>query len=309
MLAIPEPKTARRGFSLIELLVVIAIIAVLVGLLLGGVLSLMGKPEDIQNRKDISDLNGKVEEFKAKFGVYPPDKVVLSNNLADYSNPALDPAYPKLGQDSLNILTKIWPKLDVTKANWAGGNPVTYPVILEGDQCLVFFLGGLQSLNPPGCLGFTDSVTNPVAIPSTSNKVSFYNFVNARLYQRNPNVPFLSYKDAYGVQPFAYFAARGKNYYGNERACQSLGVSPYYTLKKTGTFTITQYINPDSFQIISAGRDKAFGKAVGPAGANIMPFNIAPGQGSWDSNTPSVDPSGRDDQSNFSGAQLGLPQI
>src|SRR5439155_9839088 len=105
--------------------------------------------------------------------------------------------------------------------DWSGGlgipaNPGY--VILEGDQCLVFFLGGIPStangLN--ACLGFSRSPTNPTAVGG--ERLKFCDFQPARLTAIHGNA-FFSYLNPYGSAPigkaYAYFSTsrRGQNQY------------------------------------------------------------------------------------------------
>jgi prepilin-type N-terminal cleavage/methylation domain-containing protein len=314
MKAVPGIRARRSAFTLIELLVVIAIIVVIIGLLLSAVIQLLSWQDVIQNRKDVDDLNKAVEDFKTKYNVYPPSYIVLSNDPKQYdpNNPLGLPAQQyQLNQDSAKYLRQIWPKLDLTQSiDWSGGNmPAIFgnqpwTVTLEGDQCLVFFLGGLQSLSPPGTLGWANDSQNPTRLTLANKVAPFFNFLASRLYQRSPNHTFLSYKDVYGSQPIAYFSIRNstKNLY-MEGDCASLQVYPYYSIKNaTGGIKLQQFLNPDRFQIISAGRDMSYGAATGPAAPGNHP------QGSWDPINPSVSAQANDNISNFSGSALGQPQ-
>jgi len=295
MKATPKANARRDGFTLIELLVVIAIIAIIMGLVLAAVLQLLGTPDDVQTRRDIDELDKAVTAFKLKYHVHPPSLIMLSNDPAQYAT------HP-LGPQSATLLRQIWPTIDLETQShdWSGGTMQAivgnqkWTVILEGDQCLVFFLGGIPNINPYGCRGFVNSNKYPTE-PSllAGNKVPpFFNFEGGRLYQRDQNHTFLSYKDVYGGPAFAYFSTRNKakNSYV-DTDCAKLGIKPYYTSKGSAR----DYFNNTSFQIISAGRDKVFGAPAGPNGI-------------WDPNNPAVSPQARDDMANFSGSPLGQPQ-
>jgi hypothetical protein len=75
---------------------------------------------------------------------------------------------------------------------------------------------------------------------------------------------------------YAYFGQTGATNSYNVDNCPSLGISQHYT-----------NMNPNSFQIISAGRDKIFGD---------------PSQ--WSPNNGTTNIPGRDDMSNFSQSAL-----
>lgn len=74
----------RRGFTLIEMLVVIAIIVVLVGLTASGVLRFYASANRVANQNDMNELSKALAEFKQKYSIYPPSRVLLSNDPAQY---------------------------------------------------------------------------------------------------------------------------------------------------------------------------------------------------------------------------------
>lgn len=287
----------RRGFTLVELLVVIGIIGVLVALTAAAVIPLAGKGPAMQNINDIRQLESALHTFNADFKTYPPSRIFLSNNFSEYgTNP--------LGPESLSYLQRIWPRIDWSKGvDWGNVlNPGKVSVILEGDQCLVFFLGGMQ-LNG-GCWGFSTDPYNPTALPKPIQppevrKGPYFTFDNNRLkgpvgprpapFSQNAYV----YMDVYGAMPYAYFSTpKGPNRYNLDVLvqtvpvpgdCPSLVVSPYM---KNPNPPI-QYYNPNTFQIISAGKDMVFG-----AMTIVAPGNPAQGPGA-------------DDFSNFASGALG----
>lgn len=275
----------RGGFTLVELIVVIAIIAVLAGILVVALSGAWFTGRQAQNTHDIRQLEIAVQAFKTKYGIYPPSKIYLAPtraaiNTGDGSG------------ESLGYLTRIWPRLSATATiDWSGG--AGYAGWLDGDQCLVFFLGGIPDQTTPGCLGFGTDPTNPTNFTNGSSPPLF-DFAANRLFKRAGS-PFYSYMDIYGnaadpSQPFVYFSS-GKRSNGYEAGLAQViaglnNVRPYQ--RPAG-----RYLNPNTFQIISAGPDRIFaGAATG--------LVWTPSAGQWAANT-----SGHDDQSNFSGSKLG----
>src|SRR5919202_1182232 len=134
-------RTPGYGFTLIELLVVISIIGVLMALLSAAVFRVLGKGPEVMTRQDISQLSQALESFKVKYGFYPPSRLKLCEKYTDYADTLFD-------KDSQFYLTKLAPRMVDTWVsrgidwNQNGTYEVGTPVILEGDQCLVFFLGG-----------------------------------------------------------------------------------------------------------------------------------------------------------------------
>jgi prepilin-type N-terminal cleavage/methylation domain-containing protein len=311
MRLISQTKPTRQAFTLVELVVVIAIILVLAALLLSAVFKAMTFADELKNTNDIRQIDLAVQTFKTRYNVdYIPSKIFLSNARADY--PTSTPAtLPDLKYDSLQYLQRLWPRLDWTKPiSWSPSSaPAGMPATLEGNQCLVFFLGGIPSIDTATgifkCNGFSTDSTNPTNLSPTVGIVSpFYTFAAERLHLAGgPNAAgttfdtahsvFFDYLDSYGTRPYAYFScyktANGYGRYGSSD-CLLLGGSSFLPYGAAGVFQ-----NPNSHQIISAGRDKAFGTS----GSSWIP-------GTASDTYPPGNP-GADDQANFYNRTLGIP--
>jgi hypothetical protein len=297
-------------------------------------------------RSDISQLQTAVNAFKTKYEVdYLPSRIILCNNLNNqlYSN-------SQLGIDSKAFLLRMWPRL----GNYGPGNPnngliyigagsgwmpddtgasANSAYLLEGDQCLVFFLGGIQMKDPvtglPACRGFGTNKANPTIVVNSPTDPVLFEFLGSRLGQILPrpqsqNVGY-SFFDVYGTpptpgaqwdptqgEPYAYFSS-----YSN-------GYNPYFTLFQTSdcalisantaaapqglwpyfqtTTNPRQYLNNNGFQIICAGRDKMFGPG------NF--WDPRAGFGPWAQFQNAGQPGnpGGDDISSFSQRLLSEPQ-
>jgi prepilin-type N-terminal cleavage/methylation domain-containing protein len=273
------PTDRRGGFTLVELLVVITILTVLFALTAAAVVKAMGSGDTVKLRNEISQLAQAVQAFKTQYQVsYIPDRIVLP------------PGYDTL---TAQYFKTVWPRLSATPPSntlGTGTNPITvngipYPrgvfdywgvpnkgqqaVTLYGDQAIVFFLGGVldASGNPTG---FCTDQTDPMQ-PAKQGVVRhgpFYEFPANRLVAFSGSSPvntlpsrsaYRSFVDIYGQRPYLYFSSsKAGNDYGNVNLAPTsvpgkfIQISPYQ-------LNLTRFANPNGFQIVSAGKDGAFG--------------------------------------------------
>ena len=261
----------RPAFTLVELLVVMAIIALLASLLLVGIQAARNKGYDVADVNDMKQLENALNEFKGKYKVYPPSLIVLMPNRSDYNlaNP--------LHKESLFFINKRWPSIgDFTNVNWSGvaPNPLFTGVTLTGDQCVVFFLGGINGIE-----GFSTNPRNPAqdSPVNPTDRPKSFNFPANRLKGRVSGIatdPFPSFYDNYAQQPYLYFAPGSTGLYnlplsGTPTPSHTItinytdsltpvsdDVSPYFDGSSSRP---NPYWNPTTFQIITAGYDGRFG--------------------------------------------------
>jgi prepilin-type N-terminal cleavage/methylation domain-containing protein len=263
----------RAGFTLVELLVVITILGILFALTAAAVVQFIGKGDEVKQRNEIMQLANAVQAFKTHFQVnFLPDNFTVSSRY-----PVTDP--------SLQYLKSLWPRIGTPGAgfvavNWGALNGVASGGLqLKGSQCLVLFLGG-----PDGVSGFANSQTDPMNVNATNRMPAFFEFAPERLTGAAGQPR--GYKDIYGVE-YAYFSAgKAGNDYATALSIGPVTIKPYQT-----SLNPVRFANPNAFQIISAGKDQAFGTGG---------INWAVGGGS--------DPNGRDDVANFHPTALGVAQ-
>ncbi len=242
----PPRRSGRQAFTLIELLVVIAIITILAGLTLAAVMKFLSRGPEVQARSDITNLDVALKSFYSKVGAYPPSQIKLCENWSNYGNTQLD-------QDSQAFLRKMFPRGNFVAGatfNWAGVPATGATYILQGQECLVYFLQGPRGAGFDTTIGQTGLGNNRLG--------PFYTFQPGRLQASTVNAKFQIYIDPWGKQPFAYFSCyntpNGYNRYGASD-CSALSVQPYLN----NVNNVGQYYNPETYQIITAGADQVFG--------------------------------------------------
>lgn len=315
----------RKGFTLIELLVVITIIGILMALTLGVISRVYAYLDETKVVADVNRLAQACEQFKSTFGRYPPSRIILCDSTATYASiisGAVTPSvasglttaqFQALAAYSVEYLTAIFPGINLAGAshNWNGNLSGITPVVdagyqlLEGQHCLVYFLGGIR-YNGSAPTGFNTDKTNPTAQTTGARLGPFFDFDAARLNTSaaGSTTDFPSYNDVYGT-PYAYFAAKfpGTNNYPNKYVPTALAIAnDCHNLTTTGTVFFIPYFSSsvppvapaawstaisfkfhksDSFQIMSAGKDKQFGTGgqfnqTDPEQSFFIPTSVLP---------------------------------
>ncbi len=304
------PTRTRRdhpaSFTLIELIVVMAIIAVLVSLTTAAVMKILAKGPIVTARTEIGQLELALGTAMTQLGSGQANFIPSSITIREDGKYVSTNAQHVI---TVRVLTLLFGKScanfgpNYVQIDWNGDGTITAgDMVLQGQECLVFFLGGIPSATGAtnACLGFSNNPANPAAAGGTRLGPFYTAFDASRLIRRTTvraaaPAGFLVYLDPFlsqsggARQPYAYFSnyGAGNDYVTTDCAALGPNLIPYYT--KSGT-TIN-YINPKGFQIISAGPDGKWGIFTG---TNWTPLNgyagIAPGA---------------DDMANFSKNPLG----
>jgi general secretion pathway protein G len=234
----------------------------LVALLLAAWKFVVFIPEDwpaFLTKMEIGQMETGLAAFYVAHGVpHVPSRIKLSER-CDY--PQRD-VPETLDYDSVEYLRKLWPQIDLSPGSaldWNGDGQARGDWILEGDECLVFFLGGIPRGGDgpaPDCLGFARNARDPIR-PGGERDGPYFEFHTGRLRDVHGR-GFLSYLDPWGERPYAFFSSYGikggYNRYGGTD-CPTLGVWPY--AKALGI--TPRFLNPSGVQILSAGPDRRFG--------------------------------------------------
>ncbi|HEV3167121.1 MAG TPA: prepilin-type N-terminal cleavage/methylation domain-containing protein [Isosphaeraceae bacterium] len=249
----PRARCRSRGFTLIELLVVILILAILIALLLPAIMRAITTAKEGAQTAEISNLGNALADFKSQYGDYPPSRIILMENGAYDTTgtttavtwftttgiqpplSATDITYATLAQRSVKYLRKFFPRAIFGTTNQAlytqaffhdfngDGMMQTNPILLEGHEALVFFLGGIanRSGTATNMSGFSKLPTNPFISPSATiagannRQAPFYEFPSNRLADDDGDgMPgYLDSLDNSSQRYLAYFSSYGGGSY------------------------------------------------------------------------------------------------
>jgi prepilin-type N-terminal cleavage/methylation domain-containing protein len=248
------------GFTLVELLVVVAIIGILAALITAASFRVIATTRVTTVRMKINELEYALEQYKNKFGEYPP---MLNDT----------PAVTR-------HLKKRWPRLDAA-ATTAAMNVIA----ATNKDSLVFWLGGFRNIDGKYC-GFGVDKANPFGgALDGANSGAYDNEVFIELIQ-DTNVKLDrtivdSTRDKMRViismggkdYPVVYF--RGKKGGGIEayrnsndsnniwQETTSCGIAAPYSK------VLDKWHNPETFQLIHPGFDGRFGEEPPPSNGKI----------------------------------------
>ena len=259
----------RRAFTLVELLIVIAIIALLVAMLIPVVGSVRGRAKIALATSEMSQVGAAIQAFKTKMNAqYIP--ATQPGSAAPFR---LRKQYTG-SEPELIYLKSVWPNLPYLVGPITPGDPRFHPngtglpdLDLDPNQCLVFFLTGGVVTNHQG---FSTSKIEPFVIVPNANTIGPFLEYNPSKFD-----PQGHYLDPWGT-PYAYFTS-----IPGQKAASYLGTFSW--ADEDGMVrTVSAYQQPGggrmmqekSFQIISAGSNRAFGP-----GGNAW----TPGSGFYDS--------------------------
>jgi prepilin-type N-terminal cleavage/methylation domain-containing protein len=193
-------RAARGAFTLVEILVVILIIALLVSLLMAGVMKVLVQGPQLKTSSEIRQFDVAIQQFMQEHNVnYIPSYLVIrENNTWNATDPA--------EINSRNYLQRIFGKnvslSPPAQYDWNNNGSSVDRLVLEGQHCLTFFLGGIPSTagGVNTCLGFSTDPTNPAKLGGTRRGPYYQNWESSRLIVGTDSTKsgygFFVYRDA-----------------------------------------------------------------------------------------------------------------
>jgi prepilin-type N-terminal cleavage/methylation domain-containing protein len=223
---------ARSAFTLVELLVVIGIIALLAALVTPAVMRAQTAARNAAIKAEIDMLHMAIMNYKNEYGSFPPGISGISS----------------ASDSAVKHLSRLFPRCNSCPAQLLAAFPSSAsPKTITAANALTYWLSG-----------YTDDPTAPLSSSGLTRNILF-SFDMSRVDQTTgAYFPSGKSKSNYlylNSSLYASNAYSGATIAGAMRQTTSGDATPFYN---TGSET-NDFFNPDSFQILCAGRDEEFG--------------------------------------------------
>ena len=261
---VQDKQNHRGGFTLVELLIAIAVIGILAGMLSYALIPAWSRAKEFTIQQEMNQLEQALEQFKIKYGFYPPSFVRIQNpgdvnsdgSINDLDRvaallPYINRIAPNHGEDAGTVGSRpidLW---------WAAvGSNIGFA---EGDD-LVFWLSGLTKNQQFPLTG--NGTATPVAYDDGSfEREIFFEFKQAQLVLEAGGVAH--YNQPQGKE-FPYLYIDHESYGWGPTLTTPIWYDGY-SAGPNGAGGVL-YENPDTFQLVTFGLDGLPGAPAIPTG-------------------------------------------
>lgn len=273
-------STTQRGFTLVEILVVVAIIVILMAILIPVAMRAISQARNAAIGVELGQLKTAFEEYKKEHGDYPPSMdwdptqgaatfAVQQAKWWDSGN-SRPSAYAYQSICERHLL-RCYPKMNSSE-KFKFYAPTGIACRLDQDEALVFWLYMIANdprepfknfvYNNSNVLvyaGGNQTVLHMLDFPGSYTRFTHYDFDTRRLVDSdNDGIP--GYQSLYSRETtYMYFDSRTYAFSQHPDYAARLVAQPF-TDATTMAKPTPKFMNPDTFQILSAGQDGNYGR-------------------------------------------------
>jgi general secretion pathway protein G len=253
----------RAGFTIVELLMVILIIGVLAALLIPAIQNAIRNAREAEVVVEIKGLEKGITDFNNRFGMDPPSFIVLCEQATDWAadwSPSGSP--PVAGLDEIHrrtsraLVRQLWPDFDFAYSDPVlsgamdinGDGDTVDTLVLNGAECLVFFLGGVSETNVVDRTGALKSGA------TAGDPITWWSPIG---FAANPQYPFARGENRVG--PFVEFDA------GPDSRVRDVSIHPALTTEFMPEYVDTLSGQENPFAYVSSYHSRGY-QVAGPDG-------------------------------------------
>lgn len=248
----------RSGFTLLELLAVVTIISILVALILPALSGVRRRATVTAVQTELRQMDQAITMFESRYGGMPASNLVI---------PAVGGTWDV---KSRAIVRSYWPQFNFATNGGLGNSDAIH---LNGAECLVFFLGGVQggTTDAPVLAGFSKDPSTPwIADPNSDGPL--FEFDLGRMSDVDGDSAFEYLAEPDIATPILFLSSRGKRYDTTNTASADSSEYPNDDYDVLGydardrdlqgaymDATGSKPVRPNSYQLIHPGADGEYG--------------------------------------------------
>jgi type II secretory pathway pseudopilin PulG len=248
----------------VELLVVIGIIAALAAIITPAVMRAQASARNAAIKAEIDMLHMAIMNYKNEYGSFPPSSASFTGT--DVASKHLLRLFPRMSSANVAFQASAMPYLNTGSGTFPAANGIT------PDTAFVEWLYGYNDDPQSPILQTTGSATrsgsNIVVTGNVLPRKKLFDFDQSRITATYQYHPAGKSESPYVI----IFSGTSSGQYGTVASPTTFSVNGFsYAAETSTTPAGTAFFNPDTFQILCAGRDGIWGPGSDDDLSNFWP--------------------------------------